>query len=246
MRHAYYRILIALCIVWTSVSAETVDVNHIVKMAQSQQSKLLTEVKEAIFMAEAIYVEKDKDDSVKKEVLVQRRIHLNKQGQMDEEYIKIVVNGKELEGKEKEKAIKEWKRGARESKTKMPFSPEGQGLYDYRLVGSEVINGIPSWLINFTAKQKGEGLVNGKAYISKDGYNIVKMDFTPSNKPSVLKDINLSLDYSDIQGYWVPVTFKLNMEIEVKFVLNMFYRKIEIRDLYSHHKLVLDKQTKNY
>lgn len=213
------------------------DLDHIVKMAQMQQSKLTSEIKGAVFVAEAIYIEKERDGDVKKEIAVRRRVHVHRQGEIEEEYLSLKINGKELQGEEREKAINEWKKGSKNSKVRMPFSVEGQGMYTYELIGSETLNGVSTWVIGFNAKQKREGLVNGRAYVSKDKYNIVHMDFTPSNIPSVIKDIKLSLDYSNIHGYWIPTKFEMNMEVEVKFVLSLFHRNIKIIDVYSQHKL---------
>jgi len=213
------------------------DMSYIIKKVEAQQSKLITNVQDAVFMAKAMYSEKERDGILKKEVIAQRRIYMKRQGKLHEEYLSMTVNGNKLDGKDKEKAIKDWQKKSKMSGTKMPFSLEGEGAYDYNLIGSEIRNGIPVWIIGFTAKQKGDGYINGKLYVSKDEYNIIYMDFTPTNIPSVLKDMKLSLTYSDIQGYWLPVKFEMNMKVEVRFLVNMFYRQIRVEDIYSQYKL---------
>lgn len=213
------------------------DLSYIIKKVEVQQSKLINNVQDAVFMANATYSEKGNDGELKKEVIAQRRIYMKRQGKLYEEYLNMTVNSKELDGKEREKAINDWKKKSRMSGTKMPFSLEGQGAYDYNFIGSETRNGIPLWVIGFSAKQKGDGYINGKVYVSKDEYNIVYMDFVPTNIPSVIKDMKLSLTYSDIQGYWLPVKFVLDMKIKVKFVVDMFFRQIRVEDTYSQYKL---------
>jgi hypothetical protein len=212
------------------------DLNYIIKMVEMQQSKLVNNIQDSVFIAKAVYSEKGNDGKLKKEVITQRRIY-TKKSKVREEYLSMVVNGRELDGKEKEKAINDWKKNSKRSETKMPFSLEGKNAYDYNLIGSETRGDIPVWVLSFIARQKGDGYINGKVYISKNEYNIIYTEFTPANIPSVIKDIKLSLAYSDIQGYWLPVKFEMDMKIQVKFMVNMFYKQIRIEDTYTQYKL---------
>ena len=221
----------------TDALAKEPDLSYIIKRTEMQQSKLINNVQDAVFMANAVYSETKSDGKVKKEVIAQRRIYMKRQGKLHEEYLSMIVNGNELDGKEKKKAIKDWQKKSRMSETKMPFSIEGNGAYDYSLIGNEIRNGIPVWVLGFTAKKKDDGYIDGKVYISKDGYNITYIEFAPSKIPSVIKDMKLSLTYSDIQGYWLPVKFELDMKIKVKFVIDMFFRQIRVEDIYSEYKL---------
>ncbi len=212
------------------------DIKEIVRMAEIQQEKILDNIDDATFTGKTIYKEIDKDGEVKKDVVLLRRIYMKKHGKRHDEYLSMTVNGKQLSKEEMEKEVEGWRKRSNMQGSKMPLTTEGKDAYNYKLIGSGMINDIPVWIVEFSAKQKDDGYVNGKLYISKNDYNIIRTEFTPAKLPSIIKGMNLVLTYSEVQGYWLPVKFEMDMKINVKFVLNMYYKQIKIEDIYSQHK----------
>jgi len=211
--------------------------NDIVKKAEIQYQKTMNNVSDATFMGKILYKEMDKHGNIKKDAIINRRIYMKSTGKRYEKYLDMVVNGKKLSQKEMEEEIDNWKKGSKMSETKMPFAKETKSDYSYNLISDTTLNGLPAWIIGFTAKQKKDGYIDGKAYILKSSYGLARIEFTPSKKSSVIDDMELSLSYSEIQGYWLPVKFEMDMKINVKFVLSMYQKHIKIEDIYSQYKL---------
>lgn len=213
------------------------DIKEVIRLAELQQQKILDNINDATFTGKTFYKEIDKDGKIKKDVVIVRRIYMKKYGKRHDEYLSMTINGKQLSKEKMDKEVAKWKKRSNMQGTKMPLTQEGKSAYNFKLIGDKVINNIPVWIIEFTAKQKDDGYVNGRLYISKNDYNIIRTEFSPAKLPSVIKNLNLMLIYSDVQGYWLPVKFEMDMKINVKFVLNMYYKQIKIEDIYSQHKL---------
>lgn len=213
------------------------DLQEIIKNVEMRQQNLLDCVQDATFMAKTIYRETDKDGNVKKDVVIERRIYMKSHDKRHEDYLSMIVNGKQLDKKEIKKESKDWQKKSRMSQTKMPLSKETKNDYEFKLIGNSIIGNMPIWLVEFTAKKKEDGYINGKAYVLKDKYDITRVDFTPAKIPSTLKSMAMSVIYSEVQGYWLPAKFEMNMDVDVKFVLNIYHRHVKVEDTYSQYKL---------
>lgn len=213
------------------------SLQEIINKAELRQQAILDNIQDATFIGKATYRELDKDGSIKKDVIIQRRIYMKQYGKRYEEYISMIVDGKTLSKEEIEKEQKEWQKKSKPQETKIPLSREARGEYEYKLLGSDIFNGMPVWVVQFTSKKKEDGYINGKGYILKDKYDVVYANFIPAKMPSVIKNVDMSLRYSEVQGYWLPSKFEMNMEVDVKFLVSMYYRKIKIDDMYSQYKL---------
>lgn len=227
--------LICLLIYKPTFSKEP-DIKEIIRMAELQQQKILDNINDVTFIGKTNYKEVEKDGEIKKDIIIQRRVYMKKPGKRHDEYLSMTVNGKQLSKEEMEKEIESWKKRSKAQESKMPLTPEGKDAYNFKLIGEKVINSIQVWIVEFIAKQKDDGYVNGKLYISKNDYNIIRTEFSPVKLPSIIKGLDLVLTYSEVQGYWLPVKFEMDMKINVKFVLNMYYKHIKIEDVYFQHK----------
>ena len=210
---------------------------EIIEKVKMQQLKIVEEIDDAVFLAESIYREREKDDELKKELIVKKRVYMKSGGRHHEEYLGMILNGRDLYGKEREKEIRDWKKKARrQQETKMPLTTESEGAYDYQLMGSATWNGMEVWVVDFRARYRKDGYINGQGYVSKESFNIVRAEFAPAKIPRVIEDMKMFLTYSEVQGYWMPVKFKLNMKIRVGFLVDLFYRDIRIEDTYSEYQ----------
>ncbi len=221
----------------SGLRSQVLSLNQILESVKAQQTRIEEEIEDAIFSAESLYRERKGDGELKKEVITRRRVYVKRGNKRHEEYLSMIVNGRELHGREMEEELKDWRKNAeRQQETKIPLTPEAEGAYDYHLIGSGTWDGMDVWVIGFEARQKDDGYVNGKGYISKDNFNIVRAEFAPAKMPRVIKDMEMSLTYSEVQGYWMPVKFEMDMKIKVSFIIDMFYRHIKIEDEYSQYK----------
>lgn len=236
-----YVIFIIICSYFISqqsaISKET-DIDYIIQNARQTQLKLYKEVNTTIFYAQGLYKEKNKEGKVEKEILTERRIYVNKDNKRHEEYLSMIVNGKKLNREEMEKELKDWrKRGKPQTETRMPLTPEGDGAYNFRLLGSQKVKGIDTWVIAFEPKQKKDGYVTGKGYISKDNFSVLRMEFAPAKLPKVIENINLALNYDKVENYWIPAKFEMEMKIKVGLLIDLYYKHITVEDTYSQFVL---------
>jgi hypothetical protein len=215
-----------------------ISIQEILKKLEIRQKEIKKEVSDITYMAKTVYREIDKDGSAKKEVLVDKKIYMRNDDRRHEEYISMIIDGKKLSDDELKKESKEWqKNNSRGKDTKSPLDEKFRNDYVFKLLGGSFFDRQPVWVIEFKAKKKEENYIDGKAYILKDKFDIAKVDFTPAKIPSVIKNIKLSLIYSNIQGYWLPTKFQMAMKVDVKVVFSMYHKDIKVEDTYYQHKL---------
>jgi hypothetical protein len=214
-----------------------ISLEQIIENVKMRQSRIVNEIEDAVFLAETAYEEREKDGKLKKELTVKKRVYMKKGGKNHDEYLGMILNGRELHGEELEKELKDWKKKAeRQQEAKMPMTPEGEGAYEYHLIGDGIWKDMSVWIVGFKPKKRTDEYIEGKGYISKDTFDIVHAEFAPAKLSRVIKDMNMAFTYSEVDGYWMPVEFKLNMKIKIGLLVDLFYRVINIKETYSEHK----------
>ncbi len=135
---------------------------------------------------------------------IQKNVKVNN-GQRTEE-IKLVTEtkrgkSKDITEKYKEKAAKEKddnnnKRSLEISTDEIfPFDEEKRKNYEFSLLKDSTINDIPVFVLEAHPKSEAENLWEGKYYIDKDNYHIIKVDLTPSIKHKLIKEFSMQLDF---------------------------------------------------
>lgn len=219
-----------------AISAE-VTLDEIIRKAEAQQEKIKNNIDDVIFVADMMYKEFKKDGKIKKTVKSQRQVFIKKTDKRRDDYLYVIVDGKKLDENEMRSEVDKWKKRSKSmDQTKMPLNPEAKEDYEYSLIGSDNLNSLPVWIVGFKAKKEEEGYINGRAYISGDHYNIIRAEFKPARVHRVIDDMNLSLTYSEVNGYWMPAKFKMDMKVRIGLLVTEIYRRIEIEELYSQYK----------
>ena len=230
-------ILASNLLVQATALTEEISLQEIIEKVSMRQSRIVRDIEDAVYSAEALYKEREKDGELKKELTVKKRVYMRRGGRRYEEYLGIVRNGRELHGKEFQKELKDWKKKAgRQQESKMPMTPEGEGAYEYYLMGDGIWKDMGVWIVGFRAKKKKDGYINGKGYISKGSFDIVRAEFAPAKTSRVIKDMSMALTHSEVNRYWMPVEFQLDMKIRVGFLVDLFYRTISIKETYSEYR----------
>ncbi len=214
-----------------AVSGEP-DLEDIIERIKARQIEFLKEVGDTMFMAESIYREKKKNGDVKKRVVTRKRIYTRGIDKRYDEYLSMIVNGRELNKEEMEKQLEKDRRN--DNQMKMPLTPEGEGAYDFFLLGSDNLNGVDVWIIEFRAKKRGKEYVNGRGYITKDTCDIIRAELTPAKISRLVKKLSVCVTSARIQGYWVPVKFEVEVKIKLSF---LYYKHITIEETYSDFRL---------
>jgi hypothetical protein len=99
-----------------------------------------------------------------------------------------------IDGEEETAAKQDWQ--------KAMFSP---ATYDLRLLGTEQLEGISTWVLHVEPKVASKVSYRGKVWISKDDYATVRVQAEPAKNPSWLLDRS-SFDswYMRRGDIWVP------------------------------------------
>lgn len=215
----------------TAVSGEP-DLENIVERVRLRQMEILEKAGDAVFMAESIYREKKKNGDVKKEIVTRKRVYTRGFNKRHDEYLSMSINGRKLSKKEMEKELEDDRKD--DDEMRMPLTPEGEGAYDFCLVGSDNLNGVDVWIIEFSAKKRDKKYVNGKGYVSKDTCDIIRTELAPAKISRLVKDLKVCVTSACIQGYWMPVKFEVEVKIKLSF---LYYKHITIEETYSDFRL---------
>ena len=170
-----------------------------------------------------------------------RRVTWERGGRRQQhEFLTVSSNGRELAGRERERGIADLrKKGLMATDSRMPFFLETRDEYDYAVVDSGTCHDRDVWVIGFEPWNPSDKTVRGRAWVLKDSFDVVRMNFLPARLPFVVTDASMVLDYGLVDGFWVPVRFDMSMELKLKFLVELMRRRIIIEDLYSDHKISL-------
>lgn len=237
VKTAFLCIFIILISMDVPVVAEEITLEKIIERVKMRQEKIVTEIEDAIFSADATYREVNKNGELKKYLIARRRIYMGQNNKRYEECLSMVLNGEELRGKKLRKEFKDWQKKTKpQSETKMPMTPEGEGSYNYDLIGSGKWDNIDVWIIGFAPKERKKEFIEGKGYVSKDSFNIVRVEFAPAKLTRVIENMRMSLTYSEVEGYWFPIKFDMKMTISIGLLVEFFRMDVEVEDTYSNYK----------
>jgi len=207
------------------------DLEHIVEKVKARQLRALEEIKDSICLAESVYKEIKKNGEIKKKVITEKLIYIKGTDKRYEECLSMTVNGRKLS---KAKMEEEFENGNEDREIKLPLTPEGEGCYNFQLAGSGTCNGKDVWLIDFKAKEKKDEYVNGRGYVSKDTFDIMRVELVPAKLSRVVKGLEISVASVSVNGYWMPIKFLMDLEIKVGF---LYHKHIIIEETYSDYKL---------
>jgi hypothetical protein len=170
-----------------------------------------------------------------------RRVTWERGGRRQQhEFLTVSANGRELAGRERERAIADLRRkGLMATDSRMPFFTETREEYDYEVITSSTCHDRDVWVVGFEPRTPSSKTVRGRAWVLKDSFDVVRMSFLPAHLPFVVTDASMVLDYGLVEGIWVPVRFDMSMDLKLKVFLELMRRRIVIEDIYSDYKISL-------
>lgn len=215
-----------------TILCEEPDLDYIIEKTKAKQWKTLDEIHDSICLATSVYKELGKDGNVKKEVVTRKCIYAKGTDRRYEECLFMSVNGRKIDNAKMQKEFEDSQGDDQEMR--LPLTPEGEGHYDFYLAGSDVYNGLDVWLIDFKAKERKSEFVNGRGYVTKDTFDVIRVDLAPAKISRLVKTLKISMTSAYMQGYWMPVKFEMDLEIKISF---FYYKHIIIEETYSEYKL---------
>ncbi len=122
---------------------------------------------------------------------------------------------KRMKKEEKEKKSK----NAKKEKFFM-FGEEMADIYTFNLLGDDIFNDIPVWVIDFKANEENEEDMNGNAFISKETFDIIRIELSPSKNPSKVKEMSSIVIFNKMDGYWTIEQIEMDVRVGFLFVIN--------------------------
>jgi hypothetical protein len=86
--------------------------------------------------------------------------------------------------------------------------------YEFQFAGEESVDGHPSWVLQLKPRREDQQLVQGRAWIDKESYQIHRVEGDMARTPSWwLKKIHITLNYGGENGVWVPVETRAVVDV---------------------------------
>lgn len=76
-----------------------------------------------------------------------------------------------------------------------PFSGNKRTMFEFKRLNDDTYNEMPVYIIEAVAKEKDEKLFDGKYYISKKTYDVIKARVKPSKKSGLVKEVDIDIEF---------------------------------------------------
>jgi len=224
-----------LAVLLTSAGAETV-----LQGVFCRQDILDTQISCAQFRAHLRYIESDLKSGKVKLLECDRLATVPSSGEQTHEFGSVCLNGEQLEGKDREKEIESLRsKGMFAQRTFMPFLPETRDEYEYRVAKQDTWRGMRVWKIEFTPMRETDRHIRGSALVLDGTFDIVSMEFAPSDLPFVVTGAGMRLSYDLVNGLWLPVSFEMDMDLRLAIIFELMRRHIRIEETYCDYNLAV-------
>jgi hypothetical protein len=107
-----------------------------------------------------------------------------------------------------EKIVRELLDRETESAKKGHASEISRMNYDFVFLRQENFGVVPEYVLRIVAKRKDKYLLRGHIWVDASTCRIRRIEGVPAKSPSFwIKDIHITLQYAELGGMWVPVSF---------------------------------------
>jgi hypothetical protein len=80
--------------------------------------------------------------------------------------------------------------------------------YDFFFLRREDFVDVPEYVLWIVPKRKDKKLLRGEIWVDASTFRIRRIEGVPAKSPSFwLKNIHITLQFAELGGMWVPVTF---------------------------------------
>jgi len=218
----------------------SVDSETVVESVFRRQDALDEQYSSARFRSMMRYIESDLKSGNVKCVDSERLVTIPKVGDQTHEYGSVWINGQPVDGEERKKEIETlMSRGKHAERTLMPFFPETRDEYEYTVARRDTWQGMPVWRVEFVPKRETGQHITGRALVLDGTYDIVSLEFTPSDLPFMVMDATMELDYGLVEGRWLPVRFEMDMDLRLALVVELMRRHVRVEETYSDYTFTL-------
>jgi hypothetical protein len=122
------------------------------------------------------------------------------------------------------------------SSTRKEHSTEiSRANYDFVFLKQQNFGDVPEYIFSISPKRKDKFLLRGEIWVDARSFRIRQIEGVPARSPSFwLKDLHITLQYAELGGIWVPVTYGAIAELRIvgKFTLEgVTVRRPEIKSV---------------
>lgn len=110
--------------------------------------------------------------------------------------------------------------------------------YDFRLLGTEVVDGRLNYVLEIRPKTSYRFLIRGRIWVDAEEYAITRVEGTPAKNPSLwIRDVQIVLRYSRTGPLWLPLRNEshANSRILGKSELTIDYFDYVVNGQYNSH-----------
>jgi outer membrane lipoprotein-sorting protein len=88
--------------------------------------------------------------------------------------------------------------------------------YSFHLVGTELVNGRPAYLLEVTPKSKSKYLIRGRIWVDATDYAIVRVEGSPAENPSFwIKSVHFVHTYRKVGDFWFAASTTSVTEVRI-------------------------------
>ena len=107
-----------------------------------------------------------------------------------------------------EKIVRELLDRETESAKKKRSSEISRANYDFVFLRRQNFGVVPEYVLGIFPKRKEKYLLRGQIWVDASTFHIRRIEGVPAKSPSFwIKDIHITLQYSELNGMWIPVSF---------------------------------------
>ena len=112
-----------------------------------------------------------------------------------------------------EKMVRELLDRETESSKKGHGSEISRANYDFVFLRRQNFGVVPEYVLGIFPKRKDKYLLRGQIWVDASTFRIHRIEGVPARSPSLwLKNIHITLQFAQLGGMWVPVTFDVNRD----------------------------------
>ncbi len=211
-------------------------VDDVLELVYARVAARDSTIADAVYHGAYRYWEEDDAGRMLRVETCERIVYVS-HGREHVDYLSVAVNGRELGGRAREKQLAALaKKGLVVTRTDMPFDRETADAYGYKLIGGDSCDGRDVWVVDFDPRRKSQETIVGRAFIDRQTGDILRMEFRPTRLPWVCGETKMSIQSAEIDGFWFPVLFEMEMRLRIRVIVTLMSRTLRVADRFTDYR----------
>ena len=221
-----------------------IDADAIIQKVVEVEARQRAEIRDVIFDAEYIELEKDDNGEMKEKMRLEKTVtlkYVNDSVLYDETFNAYYKKGElmsedELATIARERTERKKKRGSRDISYSIlsPFYDQNKQDYSITYLGvhDSTISDYLCHKFKVESLTEDKKAINGEYYFDADSFHLVKVDFAPAKKGGnfffKMKKLEMSMMFApDSDGYWFPTRFDITGQGKAMFFIGVSWAGTE-------------------